>query len=321
MAFTPDISIAIILVNWNGFDFTKACLDSLRKVDFSDFKVILVDNASQNQEGQRLKKTFPEIELIENFENLGFSGGNNAGIRFALHQGFTHLMLLNNDTIVEPDFLGEMMRKFLQNPGLGVVQPLILFLHDPKIIWSAGGKWIPSLGRAITLGDREPLADFRCKKEDLDWATGCCILISREAVLATGLLNEQYFVYFEDVEWSLRFRKAGFGIALAEKAVIYHEAGASSRKNHSEGTLSPKVFYFHVRNQLLLNRGIQRNSKGSCKTRHKLESLGGLVYHLCRFTLWLGYFLIRGRFKKMKSVAQGIRDGLTESIQSAPTWP
>lgn len=315
MAFTPDLSIAIILVNWNGLDFTRACLDSLRNVDFPDFKVILIDNASQNQEGLRLKKSYPEIELIENSENLGFSGGNNVGLRLALKQGFSHLMLLNNDTIVEPDFLGEMMRKFLQDPRLGVVQPLILFLNDSRKIWSAGGRWIPNLGRAITLGDRDPLADFRCKKEDLDWATGCCMLISREAILATGLLNEQYFAYFEDVEWSLRFRKAGFGIALAEKAVIYHEAGASSKKHHSEGTLSPMVFYFHVRNQLFLIRGIRQSSTKPDKTQL------GLVYHLSRFTLWLGYFLIRGKFQKLKSVATGIRHGLTMNLQAAPTWP
>jgi hypothetical protein len=307
MVFIPNESVAIILVNWNGFDFTEACLDSLRKVDFPDFKVILVDNGSQNQEGQRLKKAFPEIELIENSENLGFAGGNNVGIRFALNQGFTHVMLLNNDTEVEPDFLGEMVRKIQQNPRLGVVQPLILFLHDHKKIWSAGGKWIPALGRAITLGDRHPIFDYRFKKSELDWATGCCMLISREAILKTGHLNEQYFAYFEDVEWSLRFRKAGFGIVLAEKAVIYHEAGASSKKKNSEGTLSPRVFYYHVRNQFLLLRS--------------QKSPIGLIYHLGRFTLWMGYFLLRGRFKKLKSVARGIRDGLFDPIQNAPQWP
>ncbi|WP_332911063.1 glycosyltransferase family 2 protein [Algoriphagus boritolerans] len=164
MAFIPDPSVAIILVNWNGLDFTQECLNSLRNVDFPDFKIILVDNASQNQEGKRLKKSFPEIELIENTENLGFSGGNNVGIRYALEQGVSHIMLLNNDTVVAPDFLGEMMRKFHQDPNLGVVQPLILFLNDPKKIWSAGGKWVPSIGRAITLGDHEPVADYRCKK-------------------------------------------------------------------------------------------------------------------------------------------------------------
>jgi GT2 family glycosyltransferase len=304
MVFIPDPSVAIILVNWNGFDFTQACLNSLRKVDFPDFKVILVDNASQNKEGQDLKKSFPEIELIENAENLGFSGGNNVGIRCAMEQGFTHILLLNNDTTVEPDFLGEMILKFQQNPSLGVVQSLILFLNDPKKIWSAGGKWVPSIGLAISRGDREPLAGYRFKKTALDWATGCCMLISREAILKTGLLNEQYFAYFEDVEWSLRFKKAGFDIVLAEKAIIYHEAGASSKKTHSEGALSPRVFYFNVRNQFLLLRS---------------ERIPvGIVYHFFRFLAWVGYFIVRGRFKKMKSVLKGIGDGLSVDLESAP---
>ena len=307
MAFIPDQSVAIILVNWNGFDFTQACLNSLRKIDFPDFKVILVDNASKNQEGSRLKRSFPKIELIENSENIGFAGGNNVGIRFALNQGFSHIMLLNNDTLVEPDFLGEMMRKFHQEPTLGVVQPLILFLNDHKKIWSAGGKWVPGLSRAITLGDREPLSDYRFKSCALDWATGCCMLISRKAIISAGLLNEQYFAYFEDVEWSLRFKKADFGIALAEKAIIYHEAGASSKKRNSEGTLSPRVFYYHVRNQFFLIR-----SQGNAT---------GMIYHLFRFMGWAAYFLVRGRFKKFKSVLGGIKDGLILSLKPALSWP
>lgn len=307
MTFIPDPSVAIILVNWNGFDFTKACLESLRKVDFPEHKIFLVDNASQNQEGSRLEMAFPEIELIQNEDNLGFAGGNNSGIRRALEQGFTHLMLLNNDTEVEPDFLGEMIRMIKRRPELGVVQPLILFLDDRKRIWSAGGKWIPALGRAITLGDRVPVSDYRPKNSALDWATGCCMLISREAILKTGLLHEQYFAYFEDVEWSLRFRKAGFEIALAEKARIYHEAGAASKKAHSEGTLSPKVFYLHVRNQFLLLRS--------------QEIPAGMVYHFFRFLAWAGYFLLRGRFQKMKSVLKGIREGLGTDLQTAPRWP
>jgi GT2 family glycosyltransferase len=307
MVFIPDTSVAILILNWNGLDFSRSCLESLRKVDFPDFKVILVDNASQNEEGKTLKQLFPEIELLQNSENLGFAGGNNIGIMYALEQGYTHLMLLNNDTVVEPDFLGEMLLKFRQDPNLGVVQPLILFLHDQKIIWSAGGKWVPALGRAITLGDRAPVSDYRHKKATLDWATGCCMLITREAILKAGLLNEQYFVYFEDVEWSLRFKKAGYDISLAEKALIYHEAGASSKKTHSEGTLSPKVFYFHVRNQFLLLRE-QKNYPAQ-------------VYHLTRFLVWMGYFLFRGRFKKLQSVAKGIKDGLSQPLITPPRWP
>ncbi|MBN7809688.1 glycosyltransferase family 2 protein [Algoriphagus sp. H41] len=310
MVFIPEASVAIILVNWNGLDFTKACLSSLRQVDFPSYKIFLVDNASQNQEGQKLKSLFPELELIQNEENLGFAGGNNMGIRAALVQGFSHVLLLNNDTEVEPDFLGEMMLRIRQQPRLGLVQPLILFLGEKKKIWSAGGKWIPSLGRAVTLGDREPLAGFRFAK-DLDWATGCCMLISREALLEVGLLNEQYFAYFEDVEWSLRFRAAGFFLGLAERAVIYHEAGAASKKKHAEGVLSPRVFYLHVRNQFFL---LRKSLKG-------IYVPVGFAYHSLRFVLWLGYFLARGRFEKMKSVAKGMVDGLTEPLKSAPKWP
>jgi len=310
MASTADASVAIILVNWNGFAFTTACLDSLRKVDYPDFRVILVDNASQNQEGERLKNAFPEIELIGNSENLGFAGGNNTGIRKALEHGFSYVMLLNNDTIVEPDFLGQMMRKFSQNSRLGVVQPLICFLHDRFQIWSAGGKWNSLLGRAITLGDRESVDNFNLTDENLDWATGCCMLITREALLNTGLLNEGYFAYFEDVEWSLRFREKGFEIALAAEAKIYHEAGASSKKKHSEGTLSPKVFYYHVRNQLFLLRS----------QVHGFAIPFAWTYHSFRFMLWMSYFCVRGRFNKLKSVARGIKDGITMPLHNAEQW-
>lgn len=307
MAFISETSVAIILVNWNGLEFTLACLASLRKVDYPTFKVILVDNASSNEEGLRIKKAFPEIHLIQNQENLGFTGGNNVGIRYALEQGFSHVLLLNNDTEVKPDFLGEMLLQFSQQPHLGVVQPLILFLHNPKIIWSAGGKFLPFSGRAITLGDQDVLADYSTNKQELDWATGCCFLIKREALLHCGLLNDSYFTYFEDVEWSLRIRKSGFGIGLAEKAIVYHEAGAASKKKNSEGTLSPNVFYFHVRNQYFLLR--------------ELKITYGFVYHSFRFLLWAGYFMMRGRFQKMKAVIKGIRDGLTQQIKPAERWP
>ncbi len=310
MAFTSDPSVAIILVNWNGYAFTADCLESLRRVEFPDFKVILVDNASQNEEAKKLKAEFPEIDVLENNTNLGFAGGNNVGIRKALEDGYSHVMLLNNDTVVEPAFLGEMIQRFQNSPQLGVVQPLILFLHDRKKIWSAGGKWNQLLCRAITRGDRRYKDEYRATNSELDWATGCCMLISRNAILDTGLLNEGYFAYFEDVEWSLRFRAKGFTIELAADAEIYHEAGASSKKKHSEGTLSATVFYYHVRNQIYL---IRTESNGP-------QTLFASTYHLARFVLWLGYFCVRGRFQKLKAVAQGINHGWTFPLQKAEVW-
>lgn len=305
MASTPESSVAIILVNWNGFAFTKACLESLEKVSGPLFQVILVDNASQEPEGAQLKSLFPQLHLIVNSENLGFTGGNNVGIRYALAQGFDQVLLLNNDTLVDPDFLIQ-LQACLQKPGYGVAQPLICFSQDTKTLWSAGGKWNSLLGRAITLGDRMPLSRYQAKSPELDWATGCCMLVTKEVLLQVGLLPEPYFAYFEDVEWSLRIRKAGFKIGIAEQAMIYHEAGAASKKQHAEGTLSPKVFYFHVRNQLFLIR--------------EQQVFLGFPYHLIRFAFWGVYFLMRGRFQKLSAVFQGLKHGLFVPLNSEKKW-
>ncbi|WP_297338030.1 glycosyltransferase family 2 protein [Algoriphagus sp.] len=309
MAFTPDISVAIILVNWNGLSFTKACLQSLKKVDFPSFRVIVVDNASRENEGEILEAEFPEILLIQSPENLGFTGGNNLGVKKALEMGFSHILLLNNDTLVEPDFLGKMMLKMNESAKIGVVQPLICFLGSPKKIWSAGGKWNAFLSRAITKGDRKNLENFSLSDQKLDWATGCCMLIRREAILESGLLQEQYFAYFEDVEWSLRFGEKGWEIHLDSQAKIYHEAGASSKKKHAEGTLSPRVFYFHVRNQFYLIRS---------NNQFPVLAYG---YHFVRFFSWMSYFMIRGRFQKVRAVAKGLKDGFTTVLNPAPRWP
>lgn len=305
MASTPEISVAIILVNWNGYAYTQACLNSLEKVTEPAFQVILVDNGSQYSEGEQLKAQFPHIHLIANLDNLGFAGGNNVGIRYAVEQGFEQVLLLNNDTTVAPSFLKE-LQTCLNQPGQGVAQPLILFAQDPKTLWSAGGKWNSLFGRAITLGDRVSFEKYRVETKTLDWATGCCMLVSRATLLEAGLLNEAYFAYFEDVEWSLRIRTAGFTIGLAENAIIYHEAGAASKKQHAEGTISPRVFYFLVRNQLFLLR--------------QYSIVLGYPYHLLRFVSWAAYFLIRGRFQKLSAVFQGIREGLFTPLSPEKKW-
>ncbi len=308
MAFIPDPSVAIIVLNWNGYDYTYACLSSLQNIDYPNFNVILVDNASHNQEGVRLKADFPEVDLIINAQNLGFSGGNNVGIQSALDQGYDYIMLLNNDTEVERNFLTEMIHTMKGLPDTGIVQPLICFLDSRNQVWSAGGKWVSKLGRAVTMGDRKTLTHYPLKDKTLDWATGCCMLISQDAVVKTGLLNEKYFAYFEDVEWSLRFRKKGFKITLASKAKIYHAAGASSKKKHSEGTLSPRVFYFHVRNQLFLVRSDVPN----------FFKPMAVLYHSARFFLWMLYFFLRGRFRKLSAVAKGFKDGIGTPLKRYP---
>jgi hypothetical protein len=169
--------VAIILINWNGLQFTIDCLHSLRKLDYPDFGILLVDNASDNQEAEELKLKFPEITVIHSSTNLGFAGGNNLGIRKALELGYSHLMLLNNDTVVTPDFLKVMLSEFDKSPTLGVVQPLIYMIKDRNQIWNSGGKWNSTLGRAISLLELKNGKKGRSGIQKMEWATGCGMLI------------------------------------------------------------------------------------------------------------------------------------------------
>jgi GT2 family glycosyltransferase len=293
-------SVAVILVNWNGYYLTKRCLHSLEKVSYVNHSIIVVDNASEDGSYNKLKNEFNKPIFLRNQKNLGFTGGNNTGIAYAMEKGFDYILLLNNDTVVNPDFMEPLLNLAIQNPDTGMVQPLILNLDSADRIWSAGGKMLQSLGIAKTLGDNAVLKDYPLEDRKIDWATGCCILIPKVIILQVGTLENSFFAYFEDVDWSLRIREAGFKIYFSSKSIIYHQGSASSKKAHDEGVLSPKVFYLHARNQLFL---LRRHSRFP-------EAILSWTYHFLKYVAWMSYFCLRGRFKKMKSVARGIRDGI-----------
>lgn len=312
MGSKTPFSVAIIIINWNGYALSKRCLLSLEKVSGPAHQIIIVDNGSVDGSLEKLQKEFPKHIYLKNEKNLGFTGGNNIGITHALEKGFDYILLLNNDTVVSPDFLEELLKAKDKLSNAGMLQPLILFLDSPDKIWSAGGKYLKTFGVAKTLGDHAVLANYSLQDKKLDWATGCCMLLPAEVIKKVGLLENAYFAYFEDVDWSLRIRNAGYNIYLASQSTIYHEGSASSKKAHDEGTLSPTVFYLHARNQLFQ---LRRHSKG-------LHILTAWSYHLLKYFAWMSYFCLRGRFKKMKAVGRGILHGLRlDHTQADPLCP
>jgi len=293
-------SVAIIIINWNGYSLSRRCLLSLLQIHYAHYSIVLVDNGSEDGSFEKIKAEFDTPVFISNEKNLGFTGGNNAGISYALEKKFDFILLLNNDTEVEPDFLDELLKVQKTHPNVGMVQPLILFHDNREKIWSAGGRYIAPLGIAKTLGSQKNLLAAQIEDKVLDWATGCCILIPRQVIERVGTLEQSYFAYFEDVDWSLRIRKSGYGIYLASKSIIYHEGGASSKKAHNEGMVSPTVFYLYCRNQLFQLR------------RHVRFPISIIAwsYHIGKYLIWISYFCLRIRFMKMKAVAKGIHDGI-----------
>lgn len=312
MPLHNESSVAIIILNWNGYEHSRNCLDSLAKLTYTNYQILLVDNASEDNSGARLKEEFPGVILLQNEKNVGFTGGNEVGIKYALKEGFEYVLLLNNDTLVEPSFLSYLVSMAKANPKMGIVQPLILLLEDTSKIWSAGGGYLPMLGSAYTIQDQKKYDPAYVKDQSIDWATGCCMLIPSPVIQEVGSLEVSYFAYFEDVDWSLRIRKAGYQVYLCAKSIIYHEGNGSTKKNHDEGTLSPSVFYLYCRNQLFQLRRHVR-----CPF-----SIIAWSYHLSKYIIWTVYFGLRGRKKKLKAVIKGIRDGiLLDHSKKEPLCP
>lgn len=225
---TPDPFVYIIVLSWNGKDDTLECLRSLRKVSYPRWKALVVDNASTDGTVEAVRTEFPDYELLVNATNLRYAGGNNKGISFALDHGAEIAVLLNNDTVVEPEFLTSLVTTAMSETATGIVGPKILYYSDPRRIWYAGGKISWWQGWVSHRGIRELDRGQYDTPEPTDYATGCCILVKREVISHIGMLDESYFIYGEDADWCLRAARAGYTIIYEPRARVWHKVSASS---------------------------------------------------------------------------------------------
>lgn len=296
--------VAIVLVNWNGYAYTAKCLDSLRKISYQDFGVIVVDNASTDDSVEQLRAHYPEIVLLENSSNAGFTGGNNLALNHVLNTAkYDYVMLLNNDTEVTEGFLEPLITSLDSSTEIGAVQPKMRYVHDRSLIWNAGGKYNPWLGLPQTVGENQKDVGQFDEARAVDWITGCCILMRVETLRSLGLLEEQYFAYFEDVDWSFRLKAMGKKLLYEPKSLIYHEAGVSGKRKEKgkEGYLSPFVIQLNVRNHLYFYR---KHVKG-------LYKISAGFYQAGKVLAYALYFLLRGRKEKLKAVLKGLQEGLS----------
>jgi GT2 family glycosyltransferase len=239
--------VSIIVLNWNGCDDTLECLESLRSLDYASYNVIVVDNGSQDGSVGAIARRFPEVEVIETGENLGYAGGNNVGIKHALNGDAEFILLLNNDTIVDPRFVSHLVSTALDHTDAAFFSPKIYFYSDPRKIWFAGGIWVEATARFVHTGyGLEDTNDQFNAVTDIDYACGCAVLGRTSAIRQIGLLDERFFLIYEDVDWCYRARAAGFRSIFVPQAVLWHKVSRSFG-----GSASPIISYFYTRNRLL----------------------------------------------------------------------
>ena len=229
--------LVAVVVSWNGRDDTLDALDSLRGIE-----TVVVDNGSVDGSADAIAERFPDVELVRAGVNLGFAGGNNAGIRRALDRGADWVLLVNNDATVEPGIVEALAAAAASRSDAGVLACKVLFADSDRL-WYAGAGFNPYLGRSRH--ERFGKPDEPGTLRDTVRATGAGMAVSRAAIDAAGLLDEEFFLYAEDLEWCLRIQAAGFAVVYVPEARVRHRVTAASG-----GAGSPTASYYEARNVL-----------------------------------------------------------------------
>lgn len=284
--------VYIVVLNYKNLEDTLACLDALRKVTYNDYHIVVVDNDSQDGSYEYLIEHATDCQVIQSGENRGYAAGNNIGIRYALEHQTDYVCILNNDVETEPDFLTKLVQYMESAPDVGMAGPVVYEFTRRDIVQSAGFSISMVKGITHPLWKGKNRRDIQ--KEQVrfcDGLSGTCLLVRREALEKAGLIPENYFLFFEEMEWCLKVRKCGYRLATVFPAGVYHKGSATLKKT---GTLSR---YYMARNRVLF---VRRN---------------GTVFELIAFLLIEGMgYMIRPLFSSKKDVRKMERDAFLEGL-------
>lgn len=249
--------VSIILVNFNGAKDTIECIDSIEKTSEKNYQVIVVDNQSTDNSVELLEKAKEKHDfiLLKSPVNNGFSAGNNLGIKYALKHNADYILLLNNDTIVAPGFLSELLKPLSENENCGATIGKIYYEQERNRIWYAGGSLDATTARTEHWHYDQIDSLETNKEQSVSFATGCCLCIPVRTLNKVGLLDESYFLYEEDADYSLRITRAGYEIVYNPKSIIYHKVSAST------GRTSPVTQYYSIRNKYRLIKQFYKGYK------------------------------------------------------------
>jgi GT2 family glycosyltransferase len=296
-------NVYILILNWNGWQDTIECLESVFKSNYPAYRVIVCDNHSEDNsieyirewaEGRRtleisannqlkhlvfptvpkpvsykileepeIEKIFPDDDgtrliIIKNRQNYGFAGGNNVGLRYALARNdFDYIWLLNNDTVIAPDALRNLVEHITGNSNIGICGSTLLFYHEPNLIQGLGGaiyyRWL-GYARKIGANQRFPAPAFEKNAESkMDYVVGASMFVPKRFLTDIGLLNEDYFLYYEELDWAIRARKR-YTLGYAPKSIVFHKEGASIGSNRALNRRSLTGDFYLVRNKIFFTR-------------------------------------------------------------------
>ena len=235
--------VVLIILNLNRKDDTLECIKSLYEDLYPNKKIIVLDVYSNDGSVLAIRKAYPTVDIIELTENLGYAGNNNIGIQAAMDQGAEWIFVLNDDVILDRECISELIKVGQEDPAIGVLGPLVYHHGEPSVIQSAGGM-LGKYWESIHLGKNEEDRGQFKDPSPVEWISGCAILVRREAVEQAGMLDENYFLYWEETEWCIRIGRLGWKIINVPSAKLWHKG---VQKDYSP---RPSFAYYATRNHL-----------------------------------------------------------------------
>lgn len=298
--------VAVIVLNWNSSQVTIECLESLAQITYSDFHVFLVDNASEKAEYaliERYCKDKSFVSLVSLAYNYGFAEGNNIGMEMAEDQYRPdYFLLLNNDTLVNKDFLQNLVNATLQHDNIGIAVPKIFFYEPADCLYYAGGyiNTLSGMGEHYGWKQKDNIKYNIARK--VTFANGCCMLITNKLRKEIGNLNRYFFANIEDVEYSYRCTRADFGIIYVPTAIIIHKEGYASKRNKGQWFR----IYLSTRNLILFYKERTEWYKPICFLPY--FTIRWMAYMTCKLMLQKDH-------KSVKALFQGLVDGMRNRLR------
>jgi GT2 family glycosyltransferase len=301
--------VSIITINYNSLDVTCELLDSIRKVAYQNLEVIVVDNASAENPEKYLRKHYPECIFIRSEKNLGFAGGNNLGIEASRGH---FLFFLNNDAELVDGTIEKLLTLFSTNSGIGIASPKICYHNakpgsEPDVIQYAGTTHVhPLTARNSTLGEKEIDNGQYQTAKPTAYAHGAAMMIPREVIEKVGLMPEEFFLYYEELDWCEQIRRAGCEIWVEPNAKIYH------KESYSVNKISALKTYYLNRNRLLF----MRRNRSESQWRKFCVFL--FLFTIPKNSLM---YLLKGEWANLKAFLKAIRWNFTVENISPDSTP
>jgi GT2 family glycosyltransferase len=288
----PQPRVYTIVLNYNNFSDTVETLQSALMLAYTNNHILLVENSTKKEIPERIRQLFPELEIIENEKNLGYAGGNNAGIRYAMQHGSEYIFVINNDIALQQDVLDKLVLAMESDKTAAACQPLVTYYDDKDKIWSAGSQLFLGYPRLYYRGKRK---HGKGTKKPPFGLVGCALLFRAQSLQEIGLFDESLFLLQEETDWCMRAVKMGFNLLVVCDAVVHHKVSVTL------GYFSKEYLYYVSRNWLLV--GKRHNSRSGYAYILLTELFTRIPYYL--------YQLARKKqIAMMKYYYYGLMDGL-----------